>query len=349
MAQPAKVINMDEHRSPGPQVKDGFVRIANELFDAILLKLNSYRHTKVALAIIRKTYGYRKKEDDITISQLAELTGIHRNHVGAALKALEQMRVINPVRAGRHGLMIGINKHFDQWQEEAIKERGKATKTVATSTNLVAESTKTVARNSNQNSCNEQPKQLQEATKTVDERNQNVAHNRQPQKTTPTDNSNSSPATQSPDADGGLVLAAQPAELLPAADEKKTNTRKPADETALEASRAVWAAYSGAYLQRYGTTPIRPARVNAQIKKLIETVGREDAPALAAWFVGHPAQWYVTKGHDIGLLLADITKLHTEWATGRVVTSTAARQSDRRGAMSSALQNLLAECEGGAQ
>ena len=131
MAQPAKVINMEEHRSQGPQVEDGFVRIANELFDAILLKLNSYRHTKVALAIVRKTYGYRKKEDDITISQLAEMTGIHRNHVGAALKALEQMRVINPVRAGHHGLMVGINKHFNQWSEEPVKERGRATKSVA--------------------------------------------------------------------------------------------------------------------------------------------------------------------------------------------------------------------------
>ena len=190
MAQPAKVINMEEHRSQGPQVEDGFVRIANELFDAILLKLNSYRHTKVALAIVRKTYGYRKKEDDITISQLAELTGIHRNHVGAALKALEQMRVINPVRAGRHGLMIGINKHFDQWQEEPIKGRGKATKSVASSTKLVAVSTKSVASDSNQISCKTQPNQLQDATKSVENSNQNVAHNRQPQQTTPTDNPN---------------------------------------------------------------------------------------------------------------------------------------------------------------
>ena len=197
MAQPAKVIKMEEHRSQDPQVEDGFVRIANELFDAILLKLNSYRHTKVALAIVRKTYGYRKKEDDITISQLAEMTGIHRNHVGAALKALEQMRVINPVRAGRHGLMVGINKHFDQWSEEPVKERGRATKSVAVSTKsvavstkLVAVSTKSVVQESNQISCKTQPNQLQDATKSVENSNQNVAHNRQPQQTTPTDNPN---------------------------------------------------------------------------------------------------------------------------------------------------------------
>ena len=175
MAQPAKVINMEEHRSQGPQVEDGFVRIANELFDAILLKLNSYRHTKVALAIVRKTYGYRKKEDDITISQLAEMTGIHRNHVGAALKALEQMRVINPVRAGHHGLMVGINKHFNQWSEEPVKERGRATKSVAVST-------KSVALESNQISCKTQPNQLKTATKTLHTTDN---PNRQPKQTTP--------------------------------------------------------------------------------------------------------------------------------------------------------------------
>ena len=94
MGLPAKVISMEEHRKPGPHLEDGYIRIANELFDAVLKKLTSYRHIKVVLAILRKTYGYQKKEDDITISQLAELTGIHRNNVGAAIKDLEQMRVI---------------------------------------------------------------------------------------------------------------------------------------------------------------------------------------------------------------------------------------------------------------
>ena len=182
MALPAQVINMDEHRKPGPQLEDGHIRIANELFDAILKKLSSYRHTKVVLAVLRKTYGYQKKEDDITISQLAELTGIHRNHVGSTVKDLERMRVINPVRPGRHGLMIGINKHHSDWEDGQIKARGR----VSTS---CAASTKTVAQEGNQNGCNEQPKQLLEATKTVDLSNQNVAHKRQPQKTTPKDNS----------------------------------------------------------------------------------------------------------------------------------------------------------------
>ena len=179
MGLPAKVISMEERRKPGPQLEDGYIRIANELFDAVLEKLSSYRHTKVVLAILRKTYGYQKKEDDITISQLAEMTGIHRNNVGAALKELEQMRVINPVRAGSHGLMIGINKRHAEWVGEEVKARGPGRKAIK----LIE------AQEGNQIDCDEQSKHCMQAINLMETSNQNVAHKRQPQKTTPKDNS----------------------------------------------------------------------------------------------------------------------------------------------------------------
>lgn len=175
MGLPAKVISMEEHRKPGPHLEDGYIRIANELFDAVLKKLTSYRHIKVVLAILRKTYGYQKKEDDITISQLAKMTGIHRNNVGAAIKELEQMRVINPVRAGSHGLMIGVNKRHSEWVGEEAKARGPGRKAIK----LIE------AHEGNQIDCGEQSKQCMTAIKLIETSNQNVAHKRQPQKTTP--------------------------------------------------------------------------------------------------------------------------------------------------------------------
>ena len=199
MGLPAKVISMEEHRKPSPQLEDGYIRIANELFDAILEKLASYRHTKVVLAILRKTYGYQKKEDDITISQLAEMTGIHRNNVGAALKELEQMRVINPVRAGSHGLMIGINKRHAEWVGEEAKARGPGRKAIK----LIE------PQEGNQIDCAEQSKQCMSAINLIETGNQNVAHKRQPQKTTPKDNSKriaqSADRAASPTADAAFA------------------------------------------------------------------------------------------------------------------------------------------------
>ena len=156
----------------------------------------------------------------------------------------------------------------------------------------------------------------------------------------------------SPSPSPSVVRAEQPepSELLdavaaaPAPGKTPRPPAKPQTETELQAGcRETWSAYCGAYAQRYDVAPVRSAKVNSQVKQLVQTLGREEAPQVAAWFVQHPAQWYVTKGHDIGLLLTDITKLRTEWATGRVGTATAARQSDRRGAMGAAVQSLLAE------
>ena len=190
---------MDEHRKASPQLEDGYIRVANELFDAVLKKLSSYRHTKVVLAVLRKTYGYQKKEDDITISQLAELTGIHRNNVGAAIKELEQMRVLNPVRAGSHGLILGINKHHSEWAGDEVKARGPGRRSIK----LIE------AHDSNQIDCLEQSKRCADAINLIEVSNQNVAHKRQPQKTTPKDNlkriAQSADRAASPTADAAFA------------------------------------------------------------------------------------------------------------------------------------------------
>lgn len=217
MAYAAKVIHMDEHRTSGPQLEDGHVRIANELYDAILAKVHSFRHLKVALAVIRKTYGFNKKEDDITISQLAEMTGIHRNHVGTTLRELETMRIINAVRAGRHGLMVGINKHHNEWTQEPVKPRGVSTKSVATKSNQIGS--------------HEQPKQLSASTKSVVLSNQNVAHNNQSQQPIPTTNpkkKEGTPAAQSMP----LVPEWMPADLWADFIAARLEAKKPLTATA---------------------------------------------------------------------------------------------------------------------
>ena len=93
-------------------------------------------------------------------------------------------------------------------------------------------------------------------------------------------------------------------------------------------SAKVWAAYSQAYEGRYGAMPIRNAKVNGQLCRVVDRLGGE-APDVAAFYVGHNGRWYVEKGHSVDGLLNDCEKLRTEWATGRTVTNTRARQVDR--------------------
>ena len=105
---------MTDSVEQSPSLEDGYLRIANELFDAILRFGFTHRQQSVLLAVIRKTYGYGKNRDDISSAQLGELCGIARNHVTEALKDLEAMGVIEKWD-GQYGCVIGINKRHKEW------------------------------------------------------------------------------------------------------------------------------------------------------------------------------------------------------------------------------------------
>lgn len=120
-----------------------------------------------------------------------------------------------------------------------------------------------------------------------------------------------------------------PPEQPPLAVAVATPPKKPEKaETDLHAAcRKTWEAYSEAYAEKYEVRPIRAAKQSSQVKQIVQSLGADEAPLVVAWFVQHPAPWYVSKGHDIGLLLTDIVKLRTEWATGRLVQPPAPAQT----------------------
>ena len=124
MGLPAKVISMVEHRKPGPQLEDGYIRIANELFDAILSFKFTYRQINVLLAVLRKTYGYGKKSDDISASQIGKMCGMPRPHVASTLVELEQLNVLFR-EPGKYGTITSINKKYSEWKRLKKSEMEK--------------------------------------------------------------------------------------------------------------------------------------------------------------------------------------------------------------------------------
>lgn len=96
--------------------------------------------------------------------------------------------------------------------------------------------------------------------------------------------------------------------------------------------RAAWKGYGEAYFQRYGTAPIRNAKVNSQVKQLVMRLGVE-AAEVAAWYVLSVNESFVVrKVHDLGLLVANAEGYRTQWATGRAMTNTRASQIDQTAA-----------------
>lgn len=93
-----------------PKVENGYTMVANELLDAIIRMAWSGSEIRIFWTIIRKTYGYQKKRDWISLSQIAEATGIAKTNVSREIKKLISKNVIT-----RQGRQIGIQKDYDKW------------------------------------------------------------------------------------------------------------------------------------------------------------------------------------------------------------------------------------------
>lgn len=118
----------------------------------------------------------------------------------------------------------------------------------------------------------------------------------------------------------------------PIADESKNSSfskTKSVSRKKAAIGAATWQAYSTAYLDRYGTEPVRNKTVNSHIAKFVERIGAQEAPYVAAYYVQNNNQFYITKAHSTAILLMDAEKLRMEWATRRQVTSAQARQADK--------------------
>lgn len=96
-------------------------------------------------------------------------------------------------------------------------------------------------------------------------------------------------------------------------------------------SSETWAAYAGAYRERYGAEPVRNAKVNGQLAQLVARLGADEAPGVARFYIGNRNALYVNAKHCTDLLLRDAEKLRTEWVTGDVTHQRDASEADRLG------------------
>ena len=95
-----------------PQIEDGYTRIANEILEQLYkINLTSYQ-IRIILFIFRKTYGYNKKEDWISVSQIVEGTGIKQSHVSRTKKELLLKNMIYTPT----GIKIAFQKNWRLWK-----------------------------------------------------------------------------------------------------------------------------------------------------------------------------------------------------------------------------------------
>lgn len=97
-----------------PQLENGYTMIANELVEAFARVNMSGREWQVLFAILRKTYGFHKKMDKISLSQISKMTGIASSDVARIIKKLEGRKMIE-VRRGEWSNSYWLNKQWLKW------------------------------------------------------------------------------------------------------------------------------------------------------------------------------------------------------------------------------------------
>lgn len=93
------------------ELEEGYTKLANALLDTLLKADITLHQQKVMLTIIRKTYGFNKKLDRITNTQIAEMTGIPATRVCTAKNKLLERKFLL-----MDGNCIGVNKVISEWQ-----------------------------------------------------------------------------------------------------------------------------------------------------------------------------------------------------------------------------------------
>ncbi len=82
-------------------------------------------------------------------------------------------------------------------------------------------------------------------------------------------------------------------------------------------SVGTWEGYRKGYRKRYGVDPVRDARVNADLCKLVDRLG-EESGSVAEFYVELDRPLYVQAGHPTNLLVRDYQALRTQWKMGAI-------------------------------
>ena len=101
--------------SPQP---DKYIRMSTELVDKLCRYRLSGQEWQALWVIIRKTWGWHKKMDRISLGQISESTQIPRRKVFMLIKQLENKKIIIkavPNKGDIRYISYGIQKDYDKW------------------------------------------------------------------------------------------------------------------------------------------------------------------------------------------------------------------------------------------
>lgn len=118
------------------QIENGnYTRIVNKVIDELVNTPLLGAEYAICLFVIRKTYGFNKKEDQISLSQFEKGTGRSRPTVMKALKNLKLVNILQLVKVGESKTSSSVwrfNKYYGTWKlvkpSKLVKDRTPTSK-----------------------------------------------------------------------------------------------------------------------------------------------------------------------------------------------------------------------------
>lgn len=107
-----------------PQIENGHIDLANEIVDKLARYRISGEEYQILWTIWRKTYGWHKKDDKISLSQFSIMTDLKRPTVARAIKKLLSKKIIIIKKDNTYINSYRFNKDFDEWQAIIKKDTG---------------------------------------------------------------------------------------------------------------------------------------------------------------------------------------------------------------------------------
>ena len=99
------------------QIENGYTKIANEILEALAKTNLNGTQRRIIDVVIRYTYGFQRKEHELSISFIANATGIHKKQLQRELAVIIEKNIITVVREATFtkSRIIQFNKNYDKW------------------------------------------------------------------------------------------------------------------------------------------------------------------------------------------------------------------------------------------
>lgn len=105
------------------QLERGYTRIANEILDALAKYQLNGTQWRILIVVFRYTYGFARKDHELSETFISKLTGIHRKQIGRELSELikDKLLLVKKPASFTSSRILAFNKNFEVWEGVSTK------------------------------------------------------------------------------------------------------------------------------------------------------------------------------------------------------------------------------------